>query len=211
MVNEIKKKDAHIKAVREAADVLKNRTGSPHQDAEDAKTVSDEISEVMSHLLARQGNHQSEQEKQAEAKALQAFLVECEKRKIMTLPILKNIQSKNIKFVNEKMDPKLLEALVKFLAAGIGGGLVINALTLAQNNLQDEQLARLLHPLGNVGAKTKSLVFIKNPIGPAALSEVIRIITPEPCLHNEVMVTRNRHLQELILNDSKFLKSDMLS
>ena len=80
----------------------------------------------MSHLLARQGNHQTEKEKKAEAKALQTFLLECEKKKIKTLPILKSLKNKNMKFINEKMDPDLINALSKFIDIGIGGGLVIN-------------------------------------------------------------------------------------
>ena len=131
MLSELKKKDDHVKAMKEAANMWKNLQNI--ETFEDNKTVSDEFSEVLSHLQIRYGRNQTEKEKQAEMKGLKAFLVECEKRKILTLPILKSIKNKSLKMVNVKMDANLINALTVFIEQGAGGGLVLNKLILAQN------------------------------------------------------------------------------
>ena len=66
-----------------------------------------------------------------------------------------------------------------------------------------------MEPLSAKTAKTKSLVSIKNPIGPASMKALIKIIRPElPIKRNEELESafpQNHQLQELILNDSKLL------
>lgn len=66
MLSELKKKDDHVKAMKEAANMWKNLQNIENNEGEDTKTVSDEFSEVMSHLHIRYGRNQTEKEKQAE-------------------------------------------------------------------------------------------------------------------------------------------------
>mmetsp|Transcript_914 Transcript_914/g.1117 ORF Transcript_914/g.1117 Transcript_914/m.1117 type:complete len:101 (+) Transcript_914:385-687(+) len=98
-------------------------------------------------------------------KGLQAFLIECQKRKILTKQILKNLKNKTLKFVNSKIDPGLQKALQKFIAQGVQGGIAIDSVVFSHNNFSDEQLAGLLDPLSLEGSKTKSLVTVKNEVG----------------------------------------------
>lgn len=55
MLSELKKKDDHVKAMKEAANMWKNLQNI--ETVEDNKTVSDEFSEVLSHLQMRYGRN----------------------------------------------------------------------------------------------------------------------------------------------------------
>ena len=50
MLSELKKKDDHVKAMKQAANMMKNLLKVENNEVEDTKTMSDEFSEVMSHL-----------------------------------------------------------------------------------------------------------------------------------------------------------------
>ena len=50
MLSELKKKDDHVKAMKQAANLVKNLLRVENNEVEDTKTMSDEFSEVMSNL-----------------------------------------------------------------------------------------------------------------------------------------------------------------
>lgn len=111
--------------------------------------------------------------------------------------------------MNCKIDSGLQAALSSFIAKGIKDGAALDSVVFSHNNFTDEQLSELLKPMSMPGSKTKSLVSIKNPIGPNALKAILKIIKPEKELYVGEPF-KNKNLQELVLNDSKLLQQEMM-
>jgi hypothetical protein len=67
----------------------------------------------------------------AENLALEAFVLECERQKIVTTQILKNIKDKKFKFINISINKGLQVALAQFMKSGLQDGHVINSVVFA--------------------------------------------------------------------------------
>ena len=102
--------------------------------------------------------------------------MECEKRNILTKEILKNLNNKKLIFTNITVDNNLKEAFSKFIQKGISNGEAFDSVVFCQNNFNDETLSQLLDPLSMPESKTKSLVSVKNTIGPKSLKSILKII-----------------------------------
>lgn len=108
--------------------------------------------------------------------------------------------------MNSTIDQGLKMALRTFISKGIKDGAAFDSIVFSQNNFTDEQLAELLEPLGEPKAKLKSLISIKNPIGPKSLQSILRLIKPDIGNFDDGGQYKNKYLQELVLNDSKLLQ-----
>ena len=145
-------------------------------------------------------------QKEAEGEALQAFIMECEKRNILTKEILKNLSNKKLIFTNATVDANLNQAFSKFIQKGISNGEAFDSVVFCQNNFTDEIFSQILDPLSMPDSKTKSLVSVKNTIGPKSLKSILKIIQPQKQIFKEGF----SNLQELVLNDSKLLQQKMM-
>ena len=97
MINAVKQKDEHHTVMKQAMNKIQNRDHLT-TDEEDHKSNhdvhEDEISDVLSHIVQRGPAQKTEKQKMHEIKCLEAFLIECEKRNILTKQILKNLKDK---------------------------------------------------------------------------------------------------------------------
>lgn len=64
--------------------------------------------------------------------------MECEKRKILTKEILKNLKDKKLTFVNSTIDQGLKMALKTFIGKGIKDGAAFDSIIFSHNNFTDE-------------------------------------------------------------------------
>lgn len=75
---------------------------------------------------------------------MQVFILECERRKILTPQILKSLNNKILRFINQKVDYGLLHALARFLQTGSRAGAALDSVVFCQNNFTDQQFSTLL-------------------------------------------------------------------
>ena len=92
---------------------------------------------------------------------------------------MKHLNNKILKYIDFKVDNRLAQALAKLLEKGVKGGMAIDSLILAKNELDDEPLAVILEPLSSNGAKLKNLVLISNTLGQQALFSIARVVNPK--------------------------------
>ena len=76
-------------------------------------------------------SQKTEAQRQAEIKALQAFILECEKRQLYTKPFMKDLREKTLRIINIKLDKGIRHALIKFIAQAVKGSLALHSVVFA--------------------------------------------------------------------------------
>lgn len=185
----------------------KTTSNAVPEDEAGSRTQSDndeDVSEVLS-IITKRMVKKTEEQRDAEVKALQAFLLECERRKVYTKPMLKELKAKALRLVNIKLDSGLQQALGKFIEEGAKGALALNSVVFAQNGLGDNELGKLLAPLATESARIQAIVAVRNGFGERSLAALERIVgVTKPA-------ATGQHLQELNLNGARIAKKSVLA
>ena len=109
MIISIKDKAHHQKIIQEAMrkynqgevveEIVKQKDDSEDVESVTLSKEEENVSDVLS-MINQKMAKKTEKQKDAESQALQAFLLECEKKKILTKEILKSLKHKTLSFVN---------------------------------------------------------------------------------------------------------------